>query len=81
MQGVETLVGAVACGWVSPLPGPVCRWDMVVKMAHNSFFLVEARKSHTCEDRIVFPHTTPLASTVENESAQSGCFKLVRILG
>jgi hypothetical protein len=52
-----------------PLPEPVCGWDMVVKMAHNSLFLVETRKSHTCEDRIVFPQTAPLASTVEKESA------------
>ena len=63
-----------------PLPEPVCGWDMV-KMAHNSFFLVNMQKYHACEDRIVLPHVIPLASTAEREGTWEGYLKSVRKLG
>ena len=64
-----------------PLPEPVCRWGMVGKMTHNSFFLVNMRKYHACEDRIVLPHVIPLASTAEREGTWEGYLKSVRKLG
>jgi hypothetical protein len=54
---------------------------MVGKMTHNSFFLVNMRKYHACEDRIVLPHVIPLASTAEREGTWEGDLKLVRKLG
>ena len=64
-----------------PLHEPVCRWGMVSKMTHNSFFLVNMRKYHACEDRIVLPHVIPLASTAEREGTWEGYLKSVRKLG